>query len=78
MNPIPRIRSFWSESDPVVSFEDPDQRIRSGVNDTSLLLSCCRRVIWVLHLLPKQLVGPSEITVTRHWILKFFNLNIMV
>ncbi|GBO08058.1 hypothetical protein AVEN_46914-1 [Araneus ventricosus] len=36
MNPIPRIRSFWSESDPVVPFEDPDPRIRSGVNDISL------------------------------------------
>ncbi|GBM22706.1 hypothetical protein AVEN_81467-1 [Araneus ventricosus] len=39
-NPIPRIRrirSFWSESDPVVPFKDPDPRIRSGVNDSSLL-----------------------------------------
>ncbi|GBM82258.1 hypothetical protein AVEN_35632-1 [Araneus ventricosus] len=44
-NPIPRIRSFWSESDPVVPFEDsdpfipfedPDPMIRSGVNDSSL------------------------------------------
>ncbi|GBN08902.1 hypothetical protein AVEN_75462-1, partial [Araneus ventricosus] len=35
-NPIPRIRSFWSESDPVVPFEDPERRIRSGVNDSSL------------------------------------------
>ncbi|GBM23916.1 hypothetical protein AVEN_52121-1 [Araneus ventricosus] len=35
-NPIPRIRSFWSESDPVVPFEESDPRIRSGVNDTSL------------------------------------------
>ncbi|GBN29839.1 hypothetical protein AVEN_13768-1 [Araneus ventricosus] len=30
------IRSFWSDSSPVVPFEDPDLRIRSGVNDTSL------------------------------------------
>ncbi|GBN40691.1 hypothetical protein AVEN_179259-1, partial [Araneus ventricosus] len=44
MNPIPRIRSFWSESDPVVPFEDPDPRIRSGVNDTSLLPSVKRDV----------------------------------
>ncbi|GBN42209.1 hypothetical protein AVEN_226628-1 [Araneus ventricosus] len=36
-NPIRRIRSFWSESDPVVPFEDPYPRIRSGVNDSSLL-----------------------------------------
>ncbi|GBM04639.1 hypothetical protein AVEN_75593-1 [Araneus ventricosus] len=39
VNPIPRIRrirSFCSESDPVVPFEDPDPRIRSGVNDSSL------------------------------------------
>ncbi|GBN82223.1 hypothetical protein AVEN_111552-1 [Araneus ventricosus] len=36
MNPIRRIRSFWSESDPVVAFEDPDPRIRSGVDDSSL------------------------------------------
>ncbi|GBO32562.1 hypothetical protein AVEN_107074-1 [Araneus ventricosus] len=36
-NPIPRIRSFCSESDPFVPFEDPDPRIRSGVNDTSLV-----------------------------------------
>ncbi|GBM17154.1 hypothetical protein AVEN_251063-1 [Araneus ventricosus] len=36
INPIPRIRSFWSESDQVVPFEDPDPRIRSGVNDSSL------------------------------------------
>ncbi|GBO03974.1 hypothetical protein AVEN_121681-1 [Araneus ventricosus] len=39
MNRIPRIRSFWSESDPVVPFEDPDLQIRSGVNDSSLLCS---------------------------------------
>ncbi|GBN31599.1 hypothetical protein AVEN_214433-1 [Araneus ventricosus] len=37
MNPIRRIRSFWSESDLVVPFEDPDPQIRSGVNDSSLL-----------------------------------------
>ncbi|GBM87978.1 hypothetical protein AVEN_91932-1 [Araneus ventricosus] len=36
MNPNPRFRSFWSESDPVVPFEDPDMRNRSGVNDISL------------------------------------------
>ncbi|GBN86207.1 hypothetical protein AVEN_138991-1 [Araneus ventricosus] len=43
-NPIPRIHhesilrilSFWSESDPVVPFEDPDPRNRSGENDSSL------------------------------------------
>ncbi|GBN82521.1 hypothetical protein AVEN_186461-1 [Araneus ventricosus] len=33
-----RIRSFWSDLGPVVPFEDPDLRIRSGVNDLSLLL----------------------------------------
>ncbi|GBM41292.1 hypothetical protein AVEN_202884-1 [Araneus ventricosus] len=41
-NPIPRyrrIRSFWSKSDPVVPFEEPDPRNRSGVNDSSLLYS---------------------------------------
>ncbi|GBN12865.1 hypothetical protein AVEN_185959-1 [Araneus ventricosus] len=37
MNPNPRIRSFWSDSDPVVPFEEPDPRIRSGVNNTSLM-----------------------------------------
>ncbi|GBM90252.1 hypothetical protein AVEN_154261-1 [Araneus ventricosus] len=42
-HPIPRIRSFqrlrsfWSESDSFVPFEESDPRIRSGVNDTSLL-----------------------------------------
>ncbi|GBL73506.1 hypothetical protein AVEN_159495-1 [Araneus ventricosus] len=36
-NPIRRIRSFWSESDPVVPFEDSDPRIRSGVSDSSLV-----------------------------------------
>ncbi|GBL83946.1 hypothetical protein AVEN_100834-1 [Araneus ventricosus] len=35
--PNPRIRSFWSESDPVVPFEDPDPRFRSGVNDSLLI-----------------------------------------
>ncbi|GBM98753.1 hypothetical protein AVEN_74725-1 [Araneus ventricosus] len=33
---IPRIRSFSSESDPLVPFEAPDPRNRSGVNDSSL------------------------------------------
>ncbi|GBM61254.1 hypothetical protein AVEN_255915-1 [Araneus ventricosus] len=33
---IPQIRSFSSESDPVVPFEAPDSRNRSGVNDSSL------------------------------------------
>ncbi|GBM41118.1 hypothetical protein AVEN_135724-1 [Araneus ventricosus] len=28
-----RIRSFWSNLSPVVPFEDPDLRNRSGVND---------------------------------------------
>ncbi|GBM37163.1 hypothetical protein AVEN_205600-1 [Araneus ventricosus] len=36
MNPTPRIRFFWSESDPAVTFEDLDPRILSGVNDSSL------------------------------------------
>ncbi|GBN59566.1 hypothetical protein AVEN_11344-1 [Araneus ventricosus] len=36
-NPIPRIRSFWSESYLVVPFKDPDPQIRSGVNDSSLV-----------------------------------------
>ncbi|GBN97039.1 hypothetical protein AVEN_149407-1 [Araneus ventricosus] len=33
---IPRIRSFSSKSDPLVTFEAPDPRNRSGVNDSSL------------------------------------------
>ncbi|GBM25427.1 hypothetical protein AVEN_245832-1 [Araneus ventricosus] len=34
MNLIRWIRNFWSESDPVVPFEDPDLRIRTGVNES--------------------------------------------
>ncbi|GBM64558.1 hypothetical protein AVEN_232736-1 [Araneus ventricosus] len=41
-NPIPRLRSFWSESGPFVTFEDPDPRIRSGANDSSLICSDLR------------------------------------
>ncbi|GBO24504.1 hypothetical protein AVEN_120743-1 [Araneus ventricosus] len=49
MNPIPRIRrmrsfqrirSFWSELDTIVPFEDPDPWIRSGVNISSLSRTC--------------------------------------
>ncbi|GBN37672.1 hypothetical protein AVEN_139032-1 [Araneus ventricosus] len=32
-----RIRSFWSDSSPIVPYQDPDCRIRSGVNDPSLI-----------------------------------------
>ncbi|GBN77667.1 hypothetical protein AVEN_128471-1 [Araneus ventricosus] len=49
-NPIPRIRSFWSESDPDAPFKDPDPRIRSGVNDTSLLERLCLSQKWHLAL----------------------------
>ncbi|GBN41206.1 hypothetical protein AVEN_65472-1 [Araneus ventricosus] len=37
VNPNPQIRSFWSESDPVVPFEEPDPQIRFGVNVTSVI-----------------------------------------
>ncbi|GBM04508.1 hypothetical protein AVEN_197909-1 [Araneus ventricosus] len=50
-NPIPRIRSFWSESDPVVPFEDSDPLIRSGMNDSSLIdgaLSAGQICSWAL------------------------------
>ncbi|GBN36955.1 hypothetical protein AVEN_127467-1 [Araneus ventricosus] len=52
-NPIPwirqirslqRIRSFWSELDPVVPFEDPDPRNRSGVNDSSLICNITLKI----------------------------------
>ncbi|GBN34604.1 hypothetical protein AVEN_130431-1 [Araneus ventricosus] len=63
-DPIPRIRTFCSKSNPVVPFEDPDPRIRSGVNDSSLLTTAGverQRHGRYLHLCRQEIINFTDI-----------------